>query len=216
MNFPRLLSFAKFTLPKDNALKIVFVMKKYILLASLAVLFGGCTRSASVPAEKISREAAVRLYAGGIDEAEWLKQLNVTPRKLETPDAYSVRLHDGFLFYKTASENGVTRVTDVIPAADAPESLKSLARSFRKSVEAPKEIWINKGVLMLDGTAVSEEQLEREAERLQALPRSRRPICKIYVGSAAASGDWARIASIFKKRGLPVETSRATVPVPAQ
>lgn len=196
--------------------KIVSVMKKYILLAAFAFLLGGCTNADSVPGAKISREDAIRLYAGSINEAEWLKQLNVTPQKLEVPDAYSVRLQDGFLFYKTESENGITRITDIIPAADAPESLKSLARSFRKSVETPKEIWVNKGVLMLDGVAVSEEQLEREAERLQALPRSRRPICKIYIGNTAASADWTRIASIFKKRGIIVENSRESIPVPAQ
>lgn len=191
-------------------------MKKYSLLAAFAFLLGGCADSASVPAAKISCEEAVRLYAGGIEETEWLKQLNATPRELEVPGAYSVRLHDGFLFYKTEAKDGITRITDVVPAADAPESLKSLARSFRRSVEAPKEIWINKGVLMLNGTAVSEEQLEREADRLQALPRSRRPLCKIYVGNTAASADWLRIAAILKKRGLVVESVRETIPVPAQ
>lgn len=191
-------------------------MKKFALFAAVVLTLSGCAFSQPDFAAKISREDAIRLYNGGIAEAEWLEKLDTISRNLPVDNASSVQLADGFLFYKTELKDGVPWVVDVVPTADAPESMKALARSFRKSAEPTKEIWLNDGVLMLNGEGIDEAQLIAEADRLQAMPRSRRPACRISVGTSARAGDLARITALLKKRGIEVETIYENIPASKQ
>lgn len=181
-------------------------MKKIAMFIAAALMLSGCAVSEPDLASKISREDAIRLYNGGIAEAEWLGKLDTISRNIPIDNACSVQLADGFLFYKTDLKDGERWVVDVIPTADAPDSMKALARSFRKSEEPTKEIWINAGVLMLNGESVTEEQLIAEADRLQSIPRSRRPLCRIAVGTSARAGDLMRIQGLLKTRGIDIET----------
>lgn len=163
-----------------------------------------CTIGEPKSVSELSREEAIRIYNGGIAEADWLAQLNVTA------NANAVRLSDGFIFYKTEDRDGVAWINAIILPVDAPEAVKTLARSFRQKAEPTKEICLNKDTIWLDGTIISEQQLRAEAERLQAFPRSRRPHCKLVIGDSVNIATESRIRGILKKSGIIIESAAGT------
>lgn len=141
-------------------------MKKRLLLLLLAFPFflGGCALTDPNLSASCSREDAIRLYNGDIAEAEWLERLDTISRPLPIPATSSVQLADGFLFYETELREGELRVVNVIPPADAPESLKQLAKSLRKNVPpAPPSndliVRITSDGFYLNGVRMSEEEL---------------------------------------------------------
>ena len=174
-------------------------MKAFSLLFPFALLLGACAFGGPKAVSDYSREEAIRLYNGGIAEAEWLAKLNVERR------AQSVKLADGFIFYKTETRDSAEWVTEIALPVDAPAELKTLARSFRSQAEATKEICLSGDALWLDGTIVSEEQLAAEAKRLQAFPRSRRPHCRLVVEKGVDAEKQSRVRNLLKKSGIVIE-----------
>lgn len=174
-------------------------MKRYFFFPFL-FLFCACASDGPRSVSEFSREDAIRLYDGGIAEADWLAQLNVKR------NANSVRLADGFIFYKTEELNGIAWVNSIALPADAPETLKQLARSLRRKAEPSKEIYLNRKTIRLDGNVVSEQQLRDEIERLSAFPRSRRPHCRLLIGNSVPADTRSRIVALLKKSGILIES----------
>lgn len=174
-------------------------MKAFPFVLPIFLLLGACASDAPKTVSDASREEAIRLYDGGIAEADWLSRLQVAK------NTNSVKLADGFIFYETEQRGDAAWVTNIVLPIDAPENLKNLARSLRKTAEAPKELYLNGDTLWLDGSVVSEEQLLAEAKRLANFPRSRRPLCKLSIGKNVPSDLKSRVIGILKKSGIVIE-----------
>ncbi|MBQ8723488.1 MAG: hypothetical protein IJY80_04300 [Opitutales bacterium] len=183
-------------------------MKK--IAVSLLLAAGACVSGCIGPglSGEMSREDAIRLYNGGISETAWLEELDTISRNLPMPDTKSVQLADGFLFYKTSLCNGEWWVTDIIPPADAPDSLKELAKSLRKGVPAPVVLVLDGTGLSRDGVPVSDDDLRALAAEIAKLPESQRPEIKISAKGNALAVDVSRILKIFAVAG--VETVKFT------
>lgn len=175
-------------------------MKAFPFLLPIFLLLGACAGGPKTVSE-LSREDAIRLYNGGIAEAEWLAQLNVVA------NSNSVKLADGFIFYETEERDGGKHITNIALPADAPAELKSLARSFRTKAEPTKEIHLKKEAIWLDGNPVTEEQLLTEAQRLQAFPRSRRPHCRLIIEAGVDADRQSRVSGLLKKSGIVIDSA---------
>ena len=177
-------------------------MKKFVV--SLLLVAGVCVSGCIGPglSGEMSREDAIRLYNGGIPEAAWLEELDTISRNLPMPDTKSVQLSDGFLFYKTSLCNGEWWVTDIIPPADAPDSLKDLAKSLRKGTPAPVALVLDGNVLSRDGVPVSEADLRALAAVLAKLPESQRPEIKISAKTNVLAVDLYKILKTFEGSGI--------------
>lgn len=173
-------------------------MKQFFSILPFFLLFGACTGGPDTVSE-LSREEAIRLYNGGIAEAEWLAKLNLIPY------GNSAKLSDGFLFYKTEDRDGTAWITEIVPPVDAPAEMKALARSFRSRAEPTKEIHLKQNAIWLDGNIVTEDQLLAELQRLQGFPRSRRPNCRLIIEKNVDAATQSRIAGALKKSGITVE-----------
>lgn len=148
------------------------------LLFPFLLLLSGCSLFDPKLSSPLSREDALRLYNGEIVESVWIEQLDTVSRNLPIANTQSVQLADGFLFYETEVREGVSYVVDVIPPADAPESLKVFAASLcKKQPSLPKELHVRKrgGKLYLNGEAMSEEAVCAELRKFGQLPEGERP-----------------------------------------
>ena len=179
----------------------IFCMRKNIFLLSVVAALGaGCVGPGL--SSDISREEAVALYGGGIAEAAWLERLDTISRILPMPNTKSVQLADGFLFYETEIHEGTEWVANVIPPADAPESLKILAKSLRKSALPPIEFELSGKVLTRDGVPAGEAELRSLAENNAKLPPSQRAEIKISVKADVLAADLSGALEMLKKCGL--------------
>lgn len=179
----------------------IFRMRKNLfLLSCLAVSGVGCVGPGL--SSDISREEAVALYGGGIAESVWLERLDTIARILPMPNTKSVQLADGFLFYETEIHEGIEWVANVIPPADAPETLKKLAKSLRKPELPPVEFELSGKVLTRGGVPADETGLRRLAENNATLPPSQRAEIKIFVQAEVLAADLSNALEMLKKCGL--------------
>lgn len=177
-------------------------MKAFFLTTfALALVSGLCACVGPGLTGTLTREQAIRLYAGGIDESDWLAALDTIPRPL--PGGHNaVQLTDGFLFYETELCDGKRRVTDVIPPADAPAALKELARSLRPERAPAQKLVVSENGLIFNGNAIDEETLAAEIKRLAALPEKSRPEIEIRVEENVRAMRLERIRKLFSDESL--------------
>lgn len=176
-------------------------MKKYFWAFSLLSVFNfGCIGPGL--SSDFSREEALRLYDGGVFEEVWLDRLDTISRILPMPNTKSVQLADGFLFYETEMHDGEIWIANIIPPADAPESLKNLAKSLRKSPLPPIELVLSGNALTRNGVPADEAALRSLAENNAKLPPSQRAEIKISVKADVLAADLSVALEMLKKCGL--------------
>lgn len=177
-------------------------MKK--MVASLLLATGACVSGCIGPglSGEMSREEAIRLYNGGIPEAAWLEQLDTISRNLPMPDTKSVQLADGFLFYRTDLIDGEAHVVDVVPPADAPDSLKDLAKSLSKAAPEPVVLIFDGKTLFLGDVPVDEEDLRALAEKTANTPGIRQAEVKISVKANVLASDLSKMLSALSETGI--------------
>lgn len=175
----------------------------YFLAVPMALLVA-CTPNLS---SSLSREEALHLYSGEIAEARWIETLDTISRSLPFDGLKSVQLADGFLFYETEMRDGEMCVVNVFPPADAPENLKTIAKSLRKNPPPPKKLFVGPGALCLDGVPLSAEDLQRIAGEVRDLPAWKRPLWQIAVNDKVLAADLAKILKIFEEVGLETQVS---------
>lgn len=182
-------------------------MKKTLLFlgASCAWLCGCASLTGPNLAGELSREEAIRLYNGEIAESAWLEKLDTVSRNLPIADTCSVQLADGFLFYETQLREGERIVVNVIPPADAPEALKELAKSFRRSAPPPKRLSVCGNATALDGKPVSETELRTMLDATKTLPPRERPSWEILVAPQVRAAELAEYISMFEQKGIKPE-----------
>ena len=175
----------------------------YFLTVPMALL-AACTPNLS---SSLSREEALHLYSGEIAEARWIETLDTISRSLPFDGLKSVQLADGFLFYETEMRDGEMCVVNVFPPADAPENLKTIAKSLRKNPPPPKKLFVGTGTLCLDGQPLSAEELRQTAGEIRDLPAWKRPLWQIAVSDKILAADLAKILKIFEENGLETQLS---------
>lgn len=162
----------------------------------VGIVFGLCACVGPGLTGTMTRERAIKLYNGGIDEADWLAALDTIPRPL--PGGHNaVRLPDGFLFYETELRDGKRRVTEIVPPADAPAELKELAQALNPKREPKQTLSVSENGMSLNGNAIDEAALAAEAKRLGALPENARPEIEIRVVGNVLAVRLERIRKLF-------------------
>lgn len=178
----------------------------FIVSVSSAWLCACASLSGPNLAGELSREEAVRLYNGEIAESAWLEKLDTISRSLPIANTCSVQLADGFLFYETQLRDGERIVVNVIPPADAPESLKQLAASFRPKAPESRDLIVRcgNGKFYLNDTPMSESELCDALRKAGSVPADKRPELR-FSGNNIGAADIAKFLSAFDAASVPAK-----------